>query len=205
MEETHHLLPVGSPQLARRTVWKSYCSVSDASSARYTCPRAQEQARQAALSADPPPDELPQGRDWEEDIVVGVQIPLFRRIPSHIIFCQWEVLNWHEERCGKAIVVCADPPPDELPQGRDWEEDIVVGVHAVPSMNHLHVFGFQLSLFLGTRCHRTHQMDVGAFWSGRGGEGAATQIWEGLCPGAGEAGGAERGSAARRTTAGSGL
>ncbi|TLS28169.1 hypothetical protein PpBr36_01684 [Pyricularia pennisetigena] len=28
---------------------------------------------------------------------------------------------------------------DELPKGRDWEEGIKVGVHATPSMNHLHI------------------------------------------------------------------
>ncbi|KAH0536854.1 hypothetical protein FGG08_006317 [Glutinoglossum americanum] len=33
----------------------------------------------------------------------------------------------------------ADPPPDELPRGRDWEKDVMSGVHASPSMNHLHI------------------------------------------------------------------
>ena len=33
----------------------------------------------------------------------------------------------------------ADPPPDELPSGRDWEKDVISGVHARPSMNHLHI------------------------------------------------------------------
>ncbi|KAI1950909.1 aprataxin-like protein [Ophidiomyces ophidiicola] len=33
----------------------------------------------------------------------------------------------------------ADPPPNELPPGRDWEKEISCGVHAHPSMNHLHV------------------------------------------------------------------
>ncbi|EAS28326.2 aprataxin-like protein [Coccidioides immitis RS] len=33
----------------------------------------------------------------------------------------------------------ADPAPDELPPGRDWEKEIMCGVHAHPSMNHLHV------------------------------------------------------------------
>lgn len=37
----------------------------------------------------------------------------------------------------KAMV--ADPPPDELPAGRDWEEDVISGIHARPSMNHLHI------------------------------------------------------------------
>ena len=33
----------------------------------------------------------------------------------------------------------ADPPPDTLPAGRDWEKEILVGIHSGPSMNHLHV------------------------------------------------------------------
>ena len=33
----------------------------------------------------------------------------------------------------------ADPPPDTLPAGRDWEKETIIGVHAGPSMNHLHI------------------------------------------------------------------
>ncbi|KAH0369467.1 HIT-like protein, partial [Aureobasidium melanogenum] len=33
----------------------------------------------------------------------------------------------------------ADEPPEVLPEGRDWMKEIITGVHAVPSMNHLHV------------------------------------------------------------------
>ncbi|THX41143.1 HIT-like protein [Aureobasidium pullulans] len=33
----------------------------------------------------------------------------------------------------------ADEPPDVLPPGRDWMKEIITGIHAVPSMNHLHV------------------------------------------------------------------
>lgn len=33
----------------------------------------------------------------------------------------------------------AEEPPDVLPVGRDWEKDVMCGVHAHPSMNHLHV------------------------------------------------------------------
>jgi aprataxin len=33
----------------------------------------------------------------------------------------------------------ADDPPDVLPEGRDWMKEIITGIHAVPSMNHLHV------------------------------------------------------------------
>ncbi|KAI5251527.1 HIT-like protein [Aureobasidium subglaciale] len=33
----------------------------------------------------------------------------------------------------------ADDAPDDLPEGRDWMKEIITGVHAVPSMNHVHV------------------------------------------------------------------
>jgi len=33
----------------------------------------------------------------------------------------------------------ADEPPDPLPPGRDWKKDLKVGVHSLPSMNHLHI------------------------------------------------------------------
>jgi len=41
-----------------------------------------------------------------------------------------------------------DDPPDELPPGRDWRRDIKVGVHAYPSMSHLHIH-----IFSADRCH----------------------------------------------------
>ena len=33
----------------------------------------------------------------------------------------------------------ASEPPEELPRGRDWEQEVAVGVHGHPSMNHMHV------------------------------------------------------------------
>ncbi|TLD21348.1 hypothetical protein PspLS_08905 [Pyricularia sp. CBS 133598] len=41
---------------------------------------------------------------------------------------------------GERTKALLDPDSvDELPKGRDWEEGIKVGIHATPSMNHLHV------------------------------------------------------------------
>jgi aprataxin len=50
----------------------------------------------------------------------------------------------------------ADPPPDELPRGRDWEKEVISGVHAHPSMNHLHIH--ILSVDRSSVClkHRKH-------------------------------------------------
>lgn len=50
----------------------------------------------------------------------------------------------------------ADPPPDELPQGRDWEREIIVGVHAVPSMNHLHIHVLSVDRYSERLKHRKH-------------------------------------------------
>ncbi|KAI9760894.1 MAG: hypothetical protein M4579_001395 [Chaenotheca gracillima] len=36
-------------------------------------------------------------------------------------------------------VIEGHPPPKELPLGRDWEKSVISGIHAHPSMNHLHV------------------------------------------------------------------
>ena len=33
----------------------------------------------------------------------------------------------------------ADDIPDELPPGRDWEQEVMTGTHANPSMTHLHI------------------------------------------------------------------
>lgn len=32
-----------------------------------------------------------------------------------------------------------EDPPEELPQGRDWEKDVISGIHAIPSMDHVHI------------------------------------------------------------------
>lgn len=50
----------------------------------------------------------------------------------------------------------ADPPPDELPPGRDWEREIMCGVHAVPSMDHLHVHVISVDRYSRRLKHRKH-------------------------------------------------
>ncbi|CAM1508408.1 Fc.00g052560.m01.CDS01 [Cosmosporella sp. VM-42] len=49
-----------------------------------------------------------------------------------------------------------EPEDGELPRGRDWEAEVVCGVHAVPSMTHLHVH--VLSRDMHSECvkHRKH-------------------------------------------------
>ncbi|KAL4990854.1 HIT-like domain-containing protein [Aspergillus falconensis] len=50
----------------------------------------------------------------------------------------------------------AEPPVDCLPAGRDWEQDIMCGIHAHPSMNHLHVHVISRDRYSDRLKHRKH-------------------------------------------------
>lgn len=50
----------------------------------------------------------------------------------------------------------ADPPPAELPSGRDWENEIIVGIHAHPSMSHLHIHVISVDRVSECMRHRKH-------------------------------------------------
>jgi aprataxin len=50
----------------------------------------------------------------------------------------------------------ADDPPNELPEGRDWTKDVRVGVHAYPSMNHMHIHVFSADMYSPCVKHRKH-------------------------------------------------
>lgn len=43
-----------------------------------------------------------------------------------------------------------------LPSGRDWEKEVRVGVHATPSMNHLHIHVISVDRFSKSLKHRKH-------------------------------------------------
>jgi len=49
-----------------------------------------------------------------------------------------------------------DEPPDELPPGRDWSKSILAGVHAHPSMNHLHIHVLSEDRHSECMKHRKH-------------------------------------------------
>ncbi|KAK1971313.1 HIT domain-containing protein [Colletotrichum sublineola] len=44
----------------------------------------------------------------------------------------------------------------ELPKGRDWHADIITGIHAHPSMNHLHVHVLSRDMYSECLKHRKH-------------------------------------------------
>ena len=50
----------------------------------------------------------------------------------------------------------ADKPPSELPAGRDFAKELRVGIHAHPSMNHLHVHIISPDMSQPTMKHRKH-------------------------------------------------
>ncbi|KAF2161005.1 hypothetical protein M409DRAFT_59527 [Zasmidium cellare ATCC 36951] len=41
----------------------------------------------------------------------------------------------------------SEDPPDELPPGRDWSKDVISGIHANPSMSHLHIHLLSRDMF----------------------------------------------------------
>ena len=50
----------------------------------------------------------------------------------------------------------ADPPPNKLPSGRDWDMDIISGIHSCPSMNHLHIHVLSVDRVNECMKHRKH-------------------------------------------------
>jgi aprataxin len=51
----------------------------------------------------------------------------------------------------------ADPDDDKgLPAGRDWSKEIICGVHAVPSMSHLHIHVLSRDMHSPCLKHRKH-------------------------------------------------
>ncbi|KAJ9212600.1 hypothetical protein DTO166G4_5819 [Paecilomyces variotii] len=50
----------------------------------------------------------------------------------------------------------ADPPPEELPPGRNWEAEIMSGIHAHPSMNHLHIHVLSVDRHSECLKHKKH-------------------------------------------------
>ncbi|RAH87720.1 HIT-like protein [Aspergillus japonicus CBS 114.51] len=60
-----------------------------------------------------------------------------------------------QEAARRAALDC-NPPPAELPRGRDWERELMCGIHAHPSMNHLHVHVLSVDRYSDRLKHRKH-------------------------------------------------
>lgn len=50
----------------------------------------------------------------------------------------------------------SDNPPDELPPGRDWMKEVIAGIHAGPSMSHLHVHVMSRDMVSKCLTRQTH-------------------------------------------------
>ncbi|KAJ5560958.1 Aprataxin-like protein [Penicillium sp. DV-2018c] len=61
-----------------------------------------------------------------------------------------------EQEQARQAALGVDPPGHELPLGRDWEKEVMIGVHAVPSMNHLHVHVLSVDRYSDRLKHRKH-------------------------------------------------
>lgn len=56
----------------------------------------------------------------------------------------------------REAVLNGEKDADTLPVGRDWEKEVMVGIHAGPSMNHLHVHALSKDRYSECLKHRKH-------------------------------------------------
>lgn len=64
--------------------------------------------------------------------------------------------RYSEQDRAREKALSAEPPPDQLPRGRDWERELMCGIHAGPSMNHLHVHVIAVDRYSDRLKHRKH-------------------------------------------------
>lgn len=64
--------------------------------------------------------------------------------------------KYSEQDREREVALNTEPPPDELPRGRDWEKEIMCGIHGHPSMNHLHVHVISVDRYSSRLKHRKH-------------------------------------------------
>jgi aprataxin len=56
----------------------------------------------------------------------------------------------------REAVLNGEVDADELPVGRSWEKEVKVGIHAHPSMNHLHIHVISVDRYSASLKHRKH-------------------------------------------------
>lgn len=69
-----------------------------------------------------------------------------------------EVLGRNEDRrlAGDLQEEAEKAEEEDVPEGRDWSQDVMAGVHAGPSMNHLHVHVVSRDFVSDRMRHRKH-------------------------------------------------
>lgn len=65
----------------------------------------------------------------------------------------------------EALMNTPDPPPPEerdnlLPPGRDWESEVIAGVHTHPSMNHMHFHILSRESYSSSVKHKKHYLSM---------------------------------------------
>lgn len=55
--------------------------------------------------------------------------------------------HWNSRRLATLYVPTSNTFAAELPPGRDWAKDVISGIHANPSMNHLHIHVLSRDMF----------------------------------------------------------
>ena len=74
----------------------------------------------------------------------------------HRRFGKFSALDQKRQKAMDELDPSADTEPSDLPPGRDWSASIISGVHAGPSMNHLHVHILSIDRHSECMRHRKH-------------------------------------------------
>ena len=74
----------------------------------------------------------------------------------HRRFGKFSALDQKRQKAMDELDPSADTEPADLPPGRNWSASIISGVHAGPSMNHLHVHILSIDRHSECMRHRKH-------------------------------------------------
>ncbi|KAH8696670.1 HIT-like domain-containing protein [Talaromyces proteolyticus] len=64
--------------------------------------------------------------------------------------------KFSEQEKARREVMEQEEPSADLPPGRDWEKEIMTGIHARPSMSHLHIHVMSVDRYSDRLKHRKH-------------------------------------------------
>jgi aprataxin len=74
----------------------------------------------------------------------------------HRRFGKFSKLDQEREKALETLEDLTDTTSPDLPKGRDWSTSIISGIHAGPSMNHLHVHMLSIDRYSECLRHRKH-------------------------------------------------
>lgn len=85
---------------------------------------------------------------------VQVEVRKLRKMVATELRRQYGALSVQDK--ARNVAMESEPPPEKLPEGRDWEKEVMCGIHAHPSMNHLHIHVLSVDRFSECLRHRKH-------------------------------------------------